>query len=618
MVEEYGRSVFVHRETGDNAVQTDSGIGKFHPLHATAAGKSILAFLPEERVNEICETQGLESFTDNTITDNDRGLDGEQVQNFSENTVTDTANESATFANSDGLDVANNFVQRNGVGLSFDSLDDVTVRDNVLDDNDVGISDYYSQNLTIVSNQFSNHPTQGVVLEFADGFEIRDNDFVQNQPDSMYGVAAGARLEISSGDSGTVIGNEFDDNDDALQVVAQDSSSNLLGTPIDVRHNNFTSNAVGLVVYDETDRLTIRDNSFEGSIETAVEYSVSNPANYLNATQNWWGNVTGPSGNESDPVTGTLADGDGDAVGANVMFDPWLGSVPDGGEDGGSGGGDDGSGGNDGDSDGSGAGDGGSGGGGTAPAPTPAPTPEPTVVLEETDGGVSVTVGGAQAGTPVVISLDGAAKTGELELATIAVTTTEAVDFVATVDVQAEPPEASEALPTDVTEIAYFEVDAELTDDQIEEGTFEFTMTTEALADRGLEPEDVVLYHSVDGEWVERGTTVVEEREDAVDFRAQAPHFSWFVVGGVQSTGSEPDDGESDGSDATGGDETGDDETEDDGTESEETAPEAEENKADQGSGSGDESDDGSPGFGLGAAVVALIGVALLAVRRRA
>ncbi|WP_340098689.1 IclR family transcriptional regulator [Salinibaculum salinum] len=69
MVEEYGRSVFVHRDTGDNAVQTDSGIGKFHPLHATAAGKSILAFLPEERVNEICETRGLEAFTDNTITD---------------------------------------------------------------------------------------------------------------------------------------------------------------------------------------------------------------------------------------------------------------------------------------------------------------------------------------------------------------------------------------------------------------------------------------------------------------------------------------------------------------------------------------------------------------------
>lgn len=69
MVEEHGQSVFVHREAQDNAVQTDSAIGKCHPLHATAAGKSILAFLPESRVSEILQEQPLESFTDNTITD---------------------------------------------------------------------------------------------------------------------------------------------------------------------------------------------------------------------------------------------------------------------------------------------------------------------------------------------------------------------------------------------------------------------------------------------------------------------------------------------------------------------------------------------------------------------
>lgn len=71
MVEEYGRSVFVHRETGVNAVQTDSGIGKYHPLHATAAGKALLSGFSTERVREICDERGLESFTENTITDED-------------------------------------------------------------------------------------------------------------------------------------------------------------------------------------------------------------------------------------------------------------------------------------------------------------------------------------------------------------------------------------------------------------------------------------------------------------------------------------------------------------------------------------------------------------------
>ena len=69
MVEEHGRSVFVHREVGDNAVRTDSGIGKSHPLHATAAGKAILAFLPDDRIQAILDRHGLDAHTDDTITD---------------------------------------------------------------------------------------------------------------------------------------------------------------------------------------------------------------------------------------------------------------------------------------------------------------------------------------------------------------------------------------------------------------------------------------------------------------------------------------------------------------------------------------------------------------------
>ncbi|WP_340098694.1 IclR family transcriptional regulator [Salinibaculum salinum] len=69
LVEEYGEIVFVHREVGDNAVQADSHIGKRLPIHATSAGKAIMAFLPDERVSEIIEQKGLESYTENTITD---------------------------------------------------------------------------------------------------------------------------------------------------------------------------------------------------------------------------------------------------------------------------------------------------------------------------------------------------------------------------------------------------------------------------------------------------------------------------------------------------------------------------------------------------------------------
>lgn len=71
IVEEHGRGIYVHRETGENAVQTDSAIGRHIHLHATASGKAILAHLPEARVDEIIERRGLAPQTDHTIVDPD-------------------------------------------------------------------------------------------------------------------------------------------------------------------------------------------------------------------------------------------------------------------------------------------------------------------------------------------------------------------------------------------------------------------------------------------------------------------------------------------------------------------------------------------------------------------
>ncbi|WP_227356446.1 IclR family transcriptional regulator [Haladaptatus salinisoli] len=69
IVIEHGRGVYLHRETGSRAVWTDSGLGKRIYLHATAAGKSVLASLPEERVERILDQWGLPALTENTITD---------------------------------------------------------------------------------------------------------------------------------------------------------------------------------------------------------------------------------------------------------------------------------------------------------------------------------------------------------------------------------------------------------------------------------------------------------------------------------------------------------------------------------------------------------------------
>ncbi len=54
---------------GQSAVETGAQNGKRGPLHASAAGKSILASLPDDRVNKIIEQKGLAKTGKNTITD---------------------------------------------------------------------------------------------------------------------------------------------------------------------------------------------------------------------------------------------------------------------------------------------------------------------------------------------------------------------------------------------------------------------------------------------------------------------------------------------------------------------------------------------------------------------
>lgn len=71
MIEEHGYMVYVHRETGDRAVQTNTQLGKQMPIHATSGGKAILAELPDEEVDAIIDRHGLAEHTQNTITDKD-------------------------------------------------------------------------------------------------------------------------------------------------------------------------------------------------------------------------------------------------------------------------------------------------------------------------------------------------------------------------------------------------------------------------------------------------------------------------------------------------------------------------------------------------------------------
>ncbi|RDZ52740.1 IclR family transcriptional regulator [Haloferax sp. Atlit-6N] len=75
MIEEHGYLVYIYRETGEHAVQTNTQLGKRMPIHATSGGKAILAQLTDDQIARIIERHGLPKITENTITDEDELYD---------------------------------------------------------------------------------------------------------------------------------------------------------------------------------------------------------------------------------------------------------------------------------------------------------------------------------------------------------------------------------------------------------------------------------------------------------------------------------------------------------------------------------------------------------------
>lgn len=71
LVEDRGEIVYVCRRTGSTGFNVGSRIGSRLPVNATAGGKAILAHLPSSEVDEILASRPLESYTQNTVTDED-------------------------------------------------------------------------------------------------------------------------------------------------------------------------------------------------------------------------------------------------------------------------------------------------------------------------------------------------------------------------------------------------------------------------------------------------------------------------------------------------------------------------------------------------------------------
>lgn len=75
MAEHEGGEITLHDAQGENAIASDYRVQmrqEVEYLHSTASGKAILAYLPEERVEEIIKQRGMPQLTQNTLTDREQ------------------------------------------------------------------------------------------------------------------------------------------------------------------------------------------------------------------------------------------------------------------------------------------------------------------------------------------------------------------------------------------------------------------------------------------------------------------------------------------------------------------------------------------------------------------
>lgn len=69
--EEHGYGIHLYGSTGSSPLRTYARVGKLTYLHQTAAGKAILAHLPDNRIETVVATRGLPAKTPETITSQD-------------------------------------------------------------------------------------------------------------------------------------------------------------------------------------------------------------------------------------------------------------------------------------------------------------------------------------------------------------------------------------------------------------------------------------------------------------------------------------------------------------------------------------------------------------------
>ena len=110
---------------------------------------------------------------------------------------------------------------------------------------------------------------------------------------------------------------------DAIDGITTRSGS-LDNSTFTIEDNQIHENDYGIYLESVAGGSTVLINSNRLAGNDDYGLYVEDSAIVVDATYNWWGDASGPSGDVADPLTSTIADGTGVAVSEHVHFDPWM------------------------------------------------------------------------------------------------------------------------------------------------------------------------------------------------------------------------------------------------------------------------------------------------------
>jgi parallel beta-helix repeat protein len=134
------------------------------------------------------------------------------------------------------------------------------------------------------------------------------------------GADFAVRLSIDNGSEVTINQNILTGATEGITT----RNGRLNGSTITVDDNKIYRNDYGIYLESVAGASTVLINGNSLAQNNDYGLYVKNSTITVDATNDWWGDASGPSGGVADPITGAVANGTGVAVSENVRFDPWL------------------------------------------------------------------------------------------------------------------------------------------------------------------------------------------------------------------------------------------------------------------------------------------------------